>query len=83
MFGVLNLTYRFLSYSFPHLGNVSPESPFYVICVVKNGWGGYGKGSFVLRKRLFEGAEGALWQCDKACFVMRNGLFRVTEKWLS
>lgn len=83
MFGVLNLTYRFLSYSFPHLDNVCPESLFYVICVVKKRVGKVRKGSFVLRKRLFEGAEGAIWQCDKACFVMRNGLFRVTEKWLS
>lgn len=80
MLYVLNLTYRFLSYSFPNLDNVSPESPFYVGCVVKNGWGRCGKGSFVLRKRLFEDAEGAFLMCERACFVMRNGLFHVTGR---
>ena len=60
MFGVLNLTYRFLSYNFPHLYNVCPESLFYVICVVKNGWGGaekalscYGNGFLRVRKGLY------------------------------
>ena len=80
MFYVLNLTYRFLSYSFPHPYNVSPESPFYVGCVVINGWGRCGKGSFVLRERLFEDAEESFLMCERACLVMRNGLFRVTGR---
>ncbi len=46
MFGVLNLTYRFLSYSFPHLDNVCPESLFYVICVVKKRVGKVRNGLF-------------------------------------
>ena len=57
----MNLTYRFLSYSFPHLDNVCPESLFYVICVVK--------------KRVGEGAEKALLCYGNGFLRVRKGLY--------